>query len=158
MKKLLLITAAILMQGCASTMLFPEKMVYNQTGEEFNSMLGKTEKELRMTWGPPDRKMNNASAGTVFYYNLGSITHHNPSRAYVNVEDDNIYGIGQKGSQYTGRKWIKFFVENGRVYRWQSNNVQTKYDKNKSGRPLGMLIDIILIGTVIGFGTAALVP
>jgi hypothetical protein len=149
-KVIALVIIALLLQGCTA-ILFPEKMVKNDFSKKLSSMLGYSERELRTQWGPPSRIIDNASAGEVFVYDKGSVTKHSPGSALITGGNNYLYGTAQKGSSYNYDRWVRFYLSNGRVYKWETHGLKTKVDKNKGWRWVGVTLDIVIGGALFGW-------
>ena len=126
-----------------ATLILFSSCVTTRTGHNINNC--QTTNDLRRTFGPPDNIIQNGSAGEIWLY---SETWVRSSPGKMTVNDNT--ATWKNPSELEYEKYIKFFIEEERIYRWES-----------SGHKLKKMTGIGMVGILVGsffFGYSILGP
>jgi hypothetical protein len=130
---IIFLVSLILFSSCATT----------RVGHNINRC--ETTNDLRRTFGPPDNIMNNGSAGEIWLY---SETWVKSTPGKMTVENNT--ATWSNPSELAYEKYIKFWIEGDKIYRWESSG-----HKLKKMTPIGA---VGLIGGAFFFGYSILGP
>lgn len=150
MKNQIYLILLFLSIGCASQK-YPVRMEPTKFKSDLNSLVGKTENDIRLHFGPPNEIIDNGDVGKVFVYRRPDVIRSDSQGSSMYINKNIIIHDASPIKTTTVEYYVRFWLDNsGTITRWDSSGFEMEHDINAEKRNKAKILDGVIWGTISG--------